>query len=53
MEFLKHKAGILALVVCLLIILSVVWFLMFGTGSDAVIDGTLVRRIMTCPRFYI
>ncbi|MBS6646437.1 MAG: hypothetical protein KH366_22920 [Clostridiaceae bacterium] len=53
MEFLKHKAGILALVVCLLIILSVIWYLMFGTGGDAVMEGTLVRGIKLCPKFYI
>lgn len=48
MEFLKHKAGILTLVVCLLIILAVVWFLIFGTGGDTSMDGTLVRGMTTC-----
>lgn len=46
MDFLKHKAGLILLVVCLILIIAAIWYLMFGmTGGGEFEGGTLVERI--------
>lgn len=46
MEFLKHKAGLIVLIVSLVIIVAAVWYLMFGMqGGGSYEGGTLVEGI--------
>lgn len=44
MGFLKHKLGLLVLLLCLGIVVAAIWYLLFGlTIKDPVSDGTLVK----------
>lgn len=46
MDFFKHKAGMILLVVCLILIIAAIWYLMFGmAGGGEFEGGTLVERI--------
>lgn len=46
MEFLKHKAGLVLLVVSLILIVVAIWYLMFGmSGGGEFEGGTLVEGI--------
>lgn len=46
MEFFKHKAGLVLLVVSLIIIVAAIWYLMFGmSGGGKFEGGTLVEGI--------
>lgn len=46
MGFLKHKLGLLVLLLCLGIVVASIWYFLFELpNSDPVIDGTLVRAM--------
>lgn len=46
MEFLKHKAGVILLIVSLIVIVAAVWYLMFGMPEGGSYEGgTLVEGI--------
>ena len=46
MGFLKHKAGLIVLIVSLVIIVAAIWYLMFGTPQGGSYEGgTLVEGI--------
>lgn len=46
MEFLKHKAGLIVLIISLIVIVAAVWYLMFRMGEGGSYEGgTLVESI--------
>ncbi len=46
MEFLKHNAGWILVILSLVVIVSVVWYLIFGVqGGGSYEGGTLVESI--------
>lgn len=46
MEFFKHKAGLIVLIISLIIIVAAVWYLMFGMSDGTKFEGgTLVEGI--------
>lgn len=49
MESIKNKLGILALVLCILIIIAAIWYCLFGWSgnSDKNMEGTLVQGRLT------
>lgn len=50
MEFLKHKVGLILLILSLVVIVAVVWYLMFDMqGGGSYEGGTLVKGISDIP----
>lgn len=45
MESIKHKLGILFLVLCLVAVAAVIWYLVAGLPDGSAMDGTLVRAL--------
>lgn len=45
MDFIKHKLGIVLLILSLIVILAAVWYLVFGVPNNSFEGGILVEGI--------
>lgn len=50
MDFMKGKTGILILIIGLCLITGIVWYLLFGSSGNEVMDGTLVQGFEAIKR---
>lgn len=49
MGFQKHKVGIIAAILCLLVLAAVIWFCLLSPRRKAEPEGTLVEWIRELP----